>query len=231
MEREFETPEAREEREEEEREEDAAWIAKCIRRVPELRDFEREFRRWLEFLQELEQQDADDLADDLEQCAYHLRTPDVYDTAGWIEDEHGGAVYIEWVLSPDGCLAETDDHAHETREEGVMTDRRPWEDAEEAADRLEISQRVPELAGITARHEFYGWRLHFIELDQMSTGDMFRDLDEVAELFEPDGLGWREDEHGGAEFYELPITSTRAEARFPVWGRADCCPAAGRINY
>lgn len=36
----------------------------------------------------------------------------------------------------------------------------------------------------------------------MTTGDLFRDLDECEELFRPDGSGWIEDEHGGATFIE-----------------------------
>ena len=94
MERQPETPEQRAEREEEQREEDAAWIQECRRRVPESADLE-----WDEFfhgvwsvLEVLDEEDASFLADDMEWCAY-------MDAGGlgWIEDEHGRAVFVSYL--------------------------------------------------------------------------------------------------------------------------------------
>lgn len=69
---------------------EAEWKDECIRRVPELASVEDdEFRRWQDFLEELDTLTADEMADVLEQCAYYLDEPGL----GWIESEHGGAVF------------------------------------------------------------------------------------------------------------------------------------------
>jgi hypothetical protein len=71
--------------------EDSAWEDECLQRVPEIDDLDdREFHRCQNFLEELDAMDADTLAMELDECAYYLR-----DGRGWIEDEHGGAVYLE----------------------------------------------------------------------------------------------------------------------------------------
>lgn len=71
---------------------DSAWEDACVRRVPELEDIEddHEFHRWQDFLEELDEMDARAMADDLAECTEYM------DGAGWIEDTHGGAVYVEY---------------------------------------------------------------------------------------------------------------------------------------
>lgn len=78
---------------EEGRRQEAAWERECVRRVPELADVEddREFHRWQDYLAELDDMNADDVADDLADCAYCLDEISL----GWVEDTHGGAEYIE----------------------------------------------------------------------------------------------------------------------------------------
>lgn len=96
---------------------DAAFYGKCEQRVPELSpgvfdelvdlgsadEYEREFRRWCDWLDELDAMVASQrsrraaeiageaLAADLAECQEYL------DGVGWIEDGHGGAVYVEHV--------------------------------------------------------------------------------------------------------------------------------------
>jgi hypothetical protein len=74
---------------------DVAWEAECTRRVPELADVDDdEFYRWQNFLEELDDDYAH--ADDLAQAIGMLDATDDDDAAGWIEDEHGGAVFIPY---------------------------------------------------------------------------------------------------------------------------------------
>ena len=79
---------------------EAAFFDECERRVPELCDLpglidaddhEREFHRWCQWLEELDDLDADGIERDLEECAEHLE--EVW-RAGWLEDENGGAVFV-----------------------------------------------------------------------------------------------------------------------------------------
>ena len=72
---------------------EAEWKEECIRRVPELEGVEDdEFRRWQDFLEQLDTLTADEMADVLEQCAYYLDEPGL----GWIESKYGGAVFISY---------------------------------------------------------------------------------------------------------------------------------------
>ena len=81
---------------------DVAWAEKGVRRVPELGTWadlndlgyldRREswnLHRWYDWIEELDEMDADALAADLEECAEYV------DGAGWVEDAYGGATYVE----------------------------------------------------------------------------------------------------------------------------------------
>lgn len=84
--------------------EEAAFYDECERRIPELGTWgelhylgyldDREswhLHRWQDWLDELDEMDGEALAADLGECAEYI------DGAGWIEDEHGGAEYVELV--------------------------------------------------------------------------------------------------------------------------------------
>jgi hypothetical protein len=83
-------------REAEELCEQGAWESKCLRDVPELYDVdEHAYRDWCNWLEDLVTMDDEEMANDLDECAYYLDAegPDE-DRFGWIEDEHGGAVFV-----------------------------------------------------------------------------------------------------------------------------------------
>jgi hypothetical protein len=79
--------------------EDEEWQRECVRRVPELSDQERveehEYHRWCAWIEELDEMDGEAVAADLEECQEYM------DGVRWIEDDHGGAVYVEPVYGDD----------------------------------------------------------------------------------------------------------------------------------
>lgn len=70
----------------------SAWDDECERRAPELADVEddHDYRGWQDFLEELDELDADAMARDLAECEEGL------DGRGWIQDTQGAAVFIEY---------------------------------------------------------------------------------------------------------------------------------------
>jgi hypothetical protein len=88
-----------------------------------------------------------------------------------------------------------------------VIDPEPWQPAWELDERRRDIRRVPELDALTEAHEFAGWRQFLRELDNLSDAGLWHDLDEVEEQFGPDGSGWVEDGHGGAELIWLTSAS------------------------